>query len=58
MRLFIDGNEVTVEALKQRLENLDCGQFDGGTFEVIALDYISIDGDLYFETEVYSTFGG
>ena len=57
MRLFIDGDEVTIEELKQRLQNLDCGQFDGGTFKVITLDHISVSGDMYFETEVYSTYG-
>jgi hypothetical protein len=58
MKMFLDGNEVTVEGLKQALENLDCGEFDGGTFEVITLDHISAEGDMYFETERYSTFGG
>lgn len=58
MRMFIDGNEITVKELKQALDNLDCGEFDGGTFEVITLDHISTDGDMYFETERYSTFGG
>ena len=58
MRLFIDGDEVTAEELKQRLDNLDCGEFDGGTFETIVLDHISMCGDMYFETERYSTFGG
>ena len=56
MRLFIDGDEVTTEELKQRLNSLDCGEFDGGTFEKIVLDHISAAGDMYFETEVYSTF--
>lgn len=58
MRLFIDGDEATLEELKQRLDNLECGEFDGGTFEIITLDHISISGDMYFETEKYSTFGG
>jgi hypothetical protein len=57
MRLFIDGDEVTVEELKQRLEALDCGPFDGGTFEIITLDHISNEGDMYFETERYSIYG-
>ena len=58
MRMFINGNEVTVEELKYVLNNLDCGEFDGGTFEVVTLDHISAEGDMYFETERYSTFGG
>ena len=57
MRLFVDGNEVTIEELRQQLENLDCGEFDGGTFEVMTLDHISADGDMYFETEIYSIYG-
>lgn len=57
MRLFIDGNEVTVEELRQRLNNLDCGEFDGGTFQLITLDHISMAGDLYFETERCSIYG-
>ena len=58
MKMLWDGNEITVEELKQVLNNLDCGEFDGGTFEVITLDHISAEGDMYFETERYSTFGG
>lgn len=57
MRLFIDGDEVTIEELRQTLNNLDCGEFDGGTFEIITLDHISIAGDMYFETERYSIYG-
>lgn len=57
MKLFIDGDEVTVEELRQRLNDLDCGEFDGGTFELITLDHISDDGDMYFETERYSIYG-
>ena len=56
MRLFIDGDEVTIEELKQRLNNLNCGEFDGSTFEIIVLDHISLAGDMYFETERYNTF--
>ena len=57
MKIFVDGNEVTIEELKERLEILDCGEFDGSTFEVITLDHISNDGDIYFETERYSVYG-
>ena len=57
MLLFIDGDEVTIEDLRQRLDNLDCGEFDGGTYDIITLDHISVDGDLYFETERYSVYG-
>lgn len=56
MRLFIDGDEVTVEELRQRLNDLDCGEFDGGAFELITLDHISMVGDLYFETERCSIY--
>ena len=58
MRLFIDGDEVTLDELNQILNALDCGEFDVGTFEVIVLDHISHEGDMYFETEKYSTYGG
>ena len=58
MRLFIDGDEVTLDELNKRLKALDCGEFDGCTFEVIVLDHISNECDIYFETEKYSTFGG
>lgn len=56
MRLFIDGDEVTVEELKQRIEKLDC-MSDDSTFEIIALDHISDDNDMYFETERYCIYG-
>ena len=58
MKMFIDGNEVTIEELKQKITDLDCGDFDGGTFEVVTLDHISENGDMYFEIEKYSTYGG
>ena len=57
MRLFIDGDEVTIKELKHKLNDLDCGEFDGGTFETITLDHISEEGDMYFETEKFSVFG-
>lgn len=57
MRLFIDGDEVIVEELKRRLEKLDCGPCEDDTFEIITLDHISNDGDMYFETERYSIYG-
>ena len=56
MRLFIDGDEVTIEELKQRSEKLDCVS-DDSTFEVITLDHISNEGDIYFETERYCIYG-
>lgn len=56
-KLFIDGKEVTTEELKRQLDNLDCGDFDGDTYEIITLDHISVDGDMYFETEKYSIYG-
>lgn len=57
MRLFIDGDEVTIEELKQILDNLEYGEFDGSSYEIITLDHISMCGDLYFETERHSVFG-
>ena len=57
MRLFIDGDEVTIEELRQRLDNLDCGEFDGGTFQLITLDHIDMVGNLYFETDRFSLYG-
>ena len=57
MRLFIDGDEVIVEELKRRLEDLDCSSREDDTFDTITLDHISNDGDMYFETERYSIYG-
>ena len=57
MRLFVDGNEVRMETLKKILEHLQCGELDGSTFEIMTLDHISDDGDMYFETERYSVYG-
>lgn len=57
MKLFIDGNEVATEELQNRLNDLDCGEFDGGTFQLITLDHISETGDLYFETDRFSLYG-
>lgn len=57
MKLFIDGDEVTVEELRQKLNDLDCGELDGGTFQLITLDHISVEGDMYFETERFSLYG-
>lgn len=57
MKLFVDGNEVRIESLKKILEHLECGDFDGGTFEIMTLDHISDEGDMYFETERYSVYG-
>ena len=57
MRIFIDGDEVTIEELNERLSDLYCGEFDGSTFESITLDHISAENDMYFETERYSVFG-
>lgn len=57
MRLFVDGYEVDIKCLNDILENLDGGDFDDGTFEIMTLDHISNDGDMYFETERYSIYG-
>ena len=57
MKMFIDGCEVSLEDLKQKLDNLDCGEYNGSTFEIIALDHISSDGDMYFETDRYCIYG-
>jgi hypothetical protein len=58
MKMFLDGNEVNTDELKEALSLLDYGEFDGGTFEIITLDLIDKDGNMYFNTEKYSTFGG
>lgn len=57
MKLFVDGHEVKIETLKKLLNNLERGDFDGGTFEIMTLDDISDAGDMYFETERYSVYG-
>lgn len=57
MNLFVDGNKVKIETLKKLLDNLEYGEFDGSTYEIMTLDHISEDGDMYFETERYSVYG-
>ena len=56
MRLFLDGDEVTIEELRQAYNHLECGEFDGSSYEIIVLCDISISGDMYFETELHSVF--
>ena len=58
MKLFLNDKEVTLEELKFALDNLDYGPPDGGTFETLALNDIDEDGNMYFDIEAYSTFGG
>lgn len=57
MNLFVDGNKVKIETLKKLLDNLEHGEFDGSTYEIMTLDHISENGDMYFETERYSVYG-
>ena len=56
MKLFLNNKEVTISELKSALDNLDPGPADGGTFEIMALDDINEDGDMFFEINGYSTF--
>ena len=57
MKLFLNNVEVTIAELKQALDNLDYGPPDGGTYEVLELEDIDSDGNLYFEVVVGSAFG-
>jgi hypothetical protein len=39
-------------------DTLDSGSSDGGTFEIIVLSDIDAKGNMYFDIEKYSTYGG
>ena len=56
MKMFIDDREVNATELKAAFDNLNLGDPDGGTFEVIVLSYIDVVGNMYFEITKYSTF--
>ena len=56
MRLFLNDKEVNAVELKAVFDNLNLGDPDGGTFEVITLSYIDTAGNMYFDIEKYSTF--
>ena len=56
MKLFLNDKEVTLNELRRALDNLDYGPPDGGTFEILVLEDIDSEGNLYFEIEVGSAF--
>lgn len=56
MKMFLDDREVGVVELKDVLDTLDNGPPDGGTFEIIALSDIDVNGNMYFEVERHSAF--
>lgn len=49
--------EITAVELKAVLDTLK-GDPDGGNVEMIVLSHIDKSGNLYFDIETYSTFGG
>ena len=49
--------EVDAVALKAVFDTLK-GDPDGGDFEVIVLSHVDRFGNLFFDIEKYSTFGG
>lgn len=55
MKIFLNDKEVTMEELKQTLDNLDYGPPDGGAYEALEL-YDIKNGDMYFEITVNSSF--
>ena len=63
MKMFLSDKEsiidkeVDVVALKAVFDTLK-GDLDGGDFEVIVLSHIDKSGNLFFDIETYSTFGG
>lgn len=58
MKIFLNDKEINTVELKAVFDNLNPGPADGGTFEVMVLSYIDVAGNMYFDTEQYSTFGG
>lgn len=58
MKMFLDDKEVNAVELKAVFDSLNLGDPDGGSFEVIVLSYIDVAGNMYFDIEQYSTFGG
>ena len=57
MKMFLDDREVNAVELKAVLDTLKCDP-DGGDVEMIVLSHIDKNGNLYFDIEKYSTFGG
>lgn len=58
VKMFLNDKEINAVELKAVFNNLNSGDPDGGTFEVITLSYIDVAGNMYFDIEKYSTFGG
>lgn len=58
MKMFLDDKEVNEVELKAVFDSLNPGDPDGGSFEVITLSYIDVAGNLFFDIEKHSTFGG
>lgn len=58
MKLFLNDREVNAVELKAVFDTLDSGSSDGGTFEIIVLSDIDAKGNMYFDIEKYSTYGG
>lgn len=58
MKLFLNDKEVNTVELKAVFDTLNHGDPDGGSFEVIVLSYIDVVGNMFFDIEKYSTFGG
>lgn len=57
MKMFLDDREVNAVELKAVFDALK-GDPDGGDVEMIVLSHIDQFGNLYFDIEKYSTFGG
>ena len=57
MKMFLDDREVNIVELKAVCDNL-VGCPDGGDVEMIVLTGIDASGNIYFDIEKYSTFGG
>ena len=63
MKMFLGDRESNIDReinaveLKAVLDTLK-GDPDGGNYEVIVLSYIDKFGNLFFDVETHSTFGG
>lgn len=55
MKLIFDGNEITLEELKEIEVNLDCGPADGGDYELLVIDDI-VGDEIHLSIGVFSTF--
>lgn len=57
MKTFLDDKEINAVELKAVFDTLK-GDSDGGNVEMIVLSHIDNSGNLFFDIETYSTFGG